>query len=200
MHRMWLKNVSETKEWQGSTLIWYLAFRAVSQPLSFCLFSLSLSGFTHASPSDRQYLIDQILGSGVDPPIDPAHSPFIAMVKDQYGNYVCQKMLDEATPAERTNMINRIRQFGSTLKKIPYGKHIIARIEKLTGQPFNTDADETSSLLPIANGQSPLSVPSSANSTSVLPIESNLSIPVASSTAMTFTSPPGLPVNPLHRQ
>lgn len=64
------------------------------------------------------------------------NSPFLSMVKDQYGNFVVQSVLDNATPEERAIIISRIRKYGASLRKIPYGKHIISRIEKLSGQPF----------------------------------------------------------------
>ena len=52
------------------------------------------------------------------------------MMKDQYANYVIQKMIEVAEPAQRKLLIQRIRPQVATLRKYTYGKHILAKIEK----------------------------------------------------------------------
>jgi hypothetical protein len=52
------------------------------------------------------------------------------MMKDQYANYVVQKMLDISQGPQRDAMLARIRQYTPMLRKFMHGKHIIARIEK----------------------------------------------------------------------
>lgn len=52
------------------------------------------------------------------------------MMKDQYANYVVQKILDVIDENQRENLINRIKPHIQTLKKYTYGKHIISRIER----------------------------------------------------------------------
>lgn len=91
--------------------------------------------FTHAGRSDRALLLEEVLGKEPDSTrvLDNSNSPLLAMVKDQYGNYVIQKMIDSADEEQRQLMVNRIRRHANNLRKIPYGKHIIARVEKLTG-------------------------------------------------------------------
>jgi len=37
---------------------------------------------------------------------------------------------------QRELIVQRIRRHVPNLRKIPYGKHIIARIERLTGKPI----------------------------------------------------------------
>ena len=52
------------------------------------------------------------------------------MMKDQYANYVVQKMIDVAEPNQRKILMHKIRPHVSTLRKFTYGKHILAKLEK----------------------------------------------------------------------
>lgn len=56
------------------------------------------------------------------------------MMKDQYANYVIQKILDIVDDSQREIIIQKIKPHLATLKKYTYGKHIIARIEKICGK------------------------------------------------------------------
>jgi len=89
--------------------------------------------FAHASKQHRALLVEEVLGKEDR---DPSKSPLISMVKDQYANYVIQKMVDVVDEEQRNMILQRIKRYVPNLRKIPYGKHIIARIEKLTGKPI----------------------------------------------------------------
>lgn len=52
------------------------------------------------------------------------------MMKDQYANYVVQKMIDVADPAQRRMLMQKIKPHIHTLRKFTYGKHILAKLEK----------------------------------------------------------------------
>lgn len=52
------------------------------------------------------------------------------MMKDQYANYVVQKMIDVAEPAQRKILMHKIRPHLGSLRKYTYGKHIIVKLEK----------------------------------------------------------------------
>jgi pumilio RNA-binding family len=52
------------------------------------------------------------------------------MMKDQYANYVVQKMIDVAEPAQRKILMHKIRPYLASLRKYTYGKHIIVKLEK----------------------------------------------------------------------
>lgn len=52
------------------------------------------------------------------------------MMKDQYANYVVQKMIDVSEPAQRKVLMHKIRPHLNSLRKYTYGKHIIAKLEK----------------------------------------------------------------------
>jgi len=52
------------------------------------------------------------------------------MMKDQFANYVVQKMIDIAEQPQRKMLIHKIRPHFGTLRKYTYGKHILAKLEK----------------------------------------------------------------------
>ncbi|XP_010838834.1 PREDICTED: pumilio homolog 2 isoform X4 [Bison bison bison] len=80
---------------------------------------------THASRAERALLIDEVCCQN-----DGPHSALYTMMKDQYANYVVQKMIDMAEPAQRKIIMHKIRPHISTLRKYTYGKHILAKLEK----------------------------------------------------------------------
>ena len=58
------------------------------------------------------------------------HSALYSMMKDQFANYVVQKMIDVAEPPQRKVLMHKIRPHIATLRKYTYGKHILAKLEK----------------------------------------------------------------------
>ncbi|XP_036290563.1 pumilio homolog 2 isoform X8 [Pipistrellus kuhlii] len=80
---------------------------------------------THASRAERALLIDEVCCQN-----DGPHSALYTMMKDQYANYVIQKMIDMAEPAQRKIIMHKIRPHITTLRKYTYGKHILAKLEK----------------------------------------------------------------------
>lgn len=56
------------------------------------------------------------------------------MMKDQFANYVVQKILETSNDKQREKLLNRIRVHLLALKKYTYGKHIVARFEQLFGE------------------------------------------------------------------
>jgi pumilio RNA-binding family len=54
------------------------------------------------------------------------------MMKDQYANYVVQKMIDVSEPTQRKILLQKIRPHMNTLRKYTYGKHIIAKLDKFS--------------------------------------------------------------------
>lgn len=74
-------------------------------------------------------------------------SALYTMMKDQFANYVIQKMIDVAEPPQRKLLMHRIRPHVPTLRKYTYGKHILAKLEKyyMTMKP-------TPEFLPLTNG------------------------------------------------
>lgn len=52
-------------------------------------------------------------------------------MKDQFANYVVQKVLETCDDQQRELILTRIKVHLNALKKYTYGKHIVARVEKL---------------------------------------------------------------------
>ena len=52
------------------------------------------------------------------------------MMRDQFANYVVQKMVDLANDEQRNELVKRIRPHLQILRNFTYGKHIISKIEK----------------------------------------------------------------------
>jgi pumilio RNA-binding family len=80
----------------------------------------------NASRGERAALIEEVCTVNSDSPSSPLH----IMMKDQYANYVVQKMIDVAEPTQRKILMHKIRPHITTLRKYTYGKHILAKLEK----------------------------------------------------------------------
>ncbi|KAH9317095.1 hypothetical protein KI387_018864, partial [Taxus chinensis] len=75
--------------------------------------------------AERQILIGEMLGTTDE------NEPLQAMMKDQFANYVVQKVLETCNDQQREFILSRIKVHLNALKKYTYGKHIVARVEKL---------------------------------------------------------------------
>ncbi|KAF9326188.1 mRNA binding protein puf3, partial [Linnemannia elongata] len=80
----------------------------------------------YGSPSDRQKLIEEVITTKPD-----GTSPLVLMMKDQFANYVVQKMLDVVDGEQRDVLVAKIKPHLQSLKKYTYGKHLITKVEKL---------------------------------------------------------------------
>lgn len=83
----------------------------------------------HGTKQERQLLIDEVLE-----PLEDGSLPLIAMVKDQFANYVVQKMLDVVDGIQRELLISKLKPHLNSLRKYTYGKHLINKVERLLGQ------------------------------------------------------------------
>ncbi|XP_047316093.1 pumilio homolog 1-like [Impatiens glandulifera] len=80
---------------------------------------------TFGTPEERQLLVDEMLGSTDE------SEPLQVMMKDQFANYVVQKVLETCDDEQLGLILNKIKMHLTALKKYTYGKHIVARVEKL---------------------------------------------------------------------
>lgn len=80
---------------------------------------------TFGGPTERQLLVHEMLGTTDE------NEPLQAMMKDQFANYVVQKVLETCDDQQRELILSRIKVHLNALKKYTYGKHIVARVEKL---------------------------------------------------------------------
>ncbi|EYU19929.1 hypothetical protein ABFS82_06G074600 [Erythranthe guttata] len=74
---------------------------------------------------ERQTLVFEMLGTTDE------NEPLQVMMKDQFANYVVQKVLETCDDQQLELLLNRIKVHLNALKKYTYGKHIVARVEKL---------------------------------------------------------------------
>ena len=86
------------------------------------------------------------------------YSALNLMMKDQYANYVVQKMIDVAEPTQRKILLHKIKPYFNVLKKFTYGKHIIAKLEKY----FMKTSSCPSSMIS-ANDLGPIGPPTNTN-------------------------------------
>ncbi|XP_059628330.1 pumilio homolog 4 [Cornus florida] len=80
---------------------------------------------TFGGPEERQLLVNEMLGSTDE------NEPLQAMMKDPFGNYVVQKVIETCDDQSRDLILSRIKVHLNALKRYTYGKHIVSRVEKL---------------------------------------------------------------------
>lgn len=83
----------------------------------------------HGSSVQRDQLIEEILRSRANDGVIPLN----VMMKDQFANYVIQKLLDVTKGEQHDRLVEAIKPHLQHLKKFTYGKHL-ASIEKLINQ------------------------------------------------------------------
>ncbi|XP_073290419.1 pumilio homolog 6, chloroplastic-like [Primulina huaijiensis] len=80
----------------------------------------------------RDLLIKEIVGHG------DKNDNILVMMKDQYANYVIQKILQKCTSDQRELLLGIIRNHLTALKKYTYGKHIVTRLEQAYGEEIQS--------------------------------------------------------------
>lgn len=91
------------------------------------------------------------------------------MMRDQFANYVVQKMLDVVDGEQRDLLLSRMKPHFPSLRKFTYGKHILTKVEKLLGYSLGPDVPSASAdRLAVA-----VAVPFSSASANRLPAKSH---------------------------
>lgn len=80
----------------------------------------------YGDSSERNLIIEEIV---VQPSNDDA---LLKMMKDQFGNYVVQKIFDMGNDKQKDILLKCIHTHLPALKKFPYAKHIVTRYEQLS--------------------------------------------------------------------
>ncbi|KAJ3398523.1 mRNA binding protein puf3 [Chytridiales sp. JEL 0842] len=80
----------------------------------------------YGSKKDRYNLIEEVITTKSD-----GTCALVTMMKDQFANYVVQKMLDVVDGEQRDILITKIRPHLQSLKKYTYGKHLITKVERM---------------------------------------------------------------------
>ena len=67
----------------------------------------------------------------IAPKEETNHDPLVILVRDKFGNYVIQKMIEYAEPEQKEKIIKKIISNESLKKKDNYAKHVLNYIEKM---------------------------------------------------------------------
>ncbi|KAJ6299604.1 hypothetical protein OIU76_020555 [Salix suchowensis] len=113
------------KSHERSTIIKELAGKIVHMSQQKFASNVVEKCLTFSGPAERQILVSEMLGTTDE------NEPLQAMMKDQFANYVVQKVLETCDDQQRELILSRIKVHLNALKKYTYGKHIVARVEKL---------------------------------------------------------------------
>lgn len=79
----------------------------------------------YGNAAEKEHLIEEIVGQ------TEGNDNLLTMMKDQFANYVVQKILETCSDKQRDSILDRIRVHLPALKKYTYGKHIVVRVEQL---------------------------------------------------------------------
>ena len=94
----------------------------------------------YADKKDRDKMIWTIINVTFDlnNPVDAKTGQCVLenMVRDPYANYVVQKVIDVSDASQRGAIIRYMRENIVQLRRYTYGKHIIIRLEKVSGEKF----------------------------------------------------------------
>ena len=78
----------------------------------------------HSVWEQKAVIIESLMAATEDPEI------MLQMLRDQFANYVIQKLLDICSDEQRSILFDRIGFHLHALRKYTYSKHIVARFEK----------------------------------------------------------------------
>ncbi|XP_057788787.1 pumilio homolog 4-like [Salvia miltiorrhiza] len=117
--------VEHGKPHERATIISKLAGQIVKMSQQKFASNVVEKCLTFGGPEERKLLVNEILGSTEE------NEPLQAMMKDPFGNYVVQKVLETCDDKSRELILSRIKVHLSALKRYTYGKHIVSRVEKL---------------------------------------------------------------------
>ncbi|KAG8057256.1 hypothetical protein GUJ93_ZPchr0002g26038 [Zizania palustris] len=106
-------------------IITRLAGQVVSMSQSKYASNVIEKCFKHGDGAERDLLIKEILEQ------TEGNNCLLAMMKDKYGNYVIQKMLETCNEQQKEVLVSRVKCHLPLLRKYTYGKHIISRVEHL---------------------------------------------------------------------
>lgn len=84
--------------------------------------------YQFGNKKERQDLLDEIVGKNSGR--DISQSPLFSMMKDQYANYVIQKIIELSDDQQRCWLFEVMKPHVAAIRRLTYGKHIIACIER----------------------------------------------------------------------
>lgn len=145
---------------QKSRIISLLKGRVVTLSMHKFASNVVEKAVSNGTTQERQELTSEVLvGNGQQQwnstePIENKdktaedNSVLWSMMKDQYANYVIQKMLEEADSKLRQELMKCIQPYLNSLRQFNYAKHIISKMEKYTLRTFgNSSVDNVAVML-----------------------------------------------------
>ncbi|OEL36409.1 Pumilio-like protein 5 [Dichanthelium oligosanthes] len=122
------------KDHERSQIITKLAGQVVTMSQNKFASNVIEKCFQHGDIVERDLLIRQIVEQ------TEGNDNLLAMMKDQYANYVVQKILETCNESQRELLLSRVKGHLQALRKYTYGKHIVSRVEQLCGEgPAESD-------------------------------------------------------------
>lgn len=85
--------------------------------------------FQHGGKKEKQDILDEILLKSKD----PNTCNLITMMKDQYANYVVQKIIEMADEPQRKQIHEAVKPLLPIIRKLTFAKHILACVDKYLG-------------------------------------------------------------------
>ncbi|XP_065319996.1 pumilio homolog 2-like isoform X2 [Gordionus sp. m RMFG-2023] len=79
----------------------------------------------HSSRVEKMMLIEEICNTG-----EGSNCALLIMIKDQFANYVIQKVLELSDCNQKKLLLHRIRPHAISLRKFTYGKHVLTKLDK----------------------------------------------------------------------
>merc|ERR1712025_1279085 len=104
----------------GSKILSFSKHKFASNVVEKCLMQGDDAG--------KQELFKVVLGT-----TENSHPPLEEMIKDQYANYVVQKMVEVASEEQRKEIHSRIVSLRLDLASMSFGKHIHSKMEESKG-------------------------------------------------------------------
>lgn len=136
--------------------------------LPFCLHKFASNVvercLEYGSASEKSAIVEELVaptlaamqahpyGQLPDPALGQQLTPIQVLIKDQFGNYVVQRCMDAGDDAQRAALVDILRQCAPLMRRYAFGKHILARLDKMTSK----------SLLPVPVNRGPGGMPASA--------------------------------------
>jgi len=80
----------------------------------------------YGTNEQRKKIVNQILSKD-----DQTHDSLLAMVKDKFGNYVVQQIIQRVDDSTKENIVKRIINSQALKKRDGFSKHVISFIEKM---------------------------------------------------------------------
>ncbi|KAK4403899.1 Pumilio4 [Sesamum angolense] len=112
--------VQHGKPHERSTIIGKLAGQIVKMSQQKFASNVVEKCLTFGGPEERKLLVNEMLGTTDE------NEPLQAMMKDPFGNYVVQKVLETCDEKSRELILSRIKVHLSALKRYTYGKTLEA--------------------------------------------------------------------------